>query len=252
MNARRRLVTFCAFAFCAFAFLTTGCVETTNGAAHVRAGQLFVPGEKIYDDYFEAVHTEQTKEAHWAADRKTAHQPIVTALKLDDDATDSAISQAVHAKPGAVQAWPIEQTVHADQDRVKAMNAVAAKAEELVKKGHDLEGHVSENFGKPGSGLGPTPEDVKRALVAAFEVLANIREHAKKEAKAAEELAENLRSEPAGGHAEHAREPGRQASSPMSSTPRTTPQQPSAAQPTPQQPPQPPQPPPHPTEVFQP
>jgi hypothetical protein len=247
MNDRRKLVSLAVLAV-----LAAGCV-TTSGAAHLRAGELFVPGEKSYDDYFAAVHVEQTKETHWATDRKTAHEPIVAACNLGGDSTDAAIGQAVHAKPGAAQALatPIEQTVHAELERIRALNAAAAKAEELLKQGHGLEGHVSENFGKAGSGLGPSPEDVKKALEASYEILGTLREHAKKEAKAAEELADNLRSEGTAGHAEHPREPARQASSSTSSSGKAgaAPQQPAQPPSSPQQaPPQPA----HPAEVFQP
>jgi hypothetical protein len=231
-----------------------GCAETSTASSHVRAGDLYAPGQDRYDDYFAAVHSQQATAAQWAADRKSAHQAIVSALKLDGDATDAAIDQAAHAKrtpPHAVQA-AIEQTVHADTERAKGLDAMASKIDELVKSGHELEGHVSEDFGKPGTGQsGPLPGDVKMELRASYEVLAKIRDQAKREAKAAEDFVATLQQPHSGGDAHAAKHaaPAKASTAATSSTAATASTAATPAGPT--APPK-PQPKPEPGEVFQP
>jgi len=198
-----------------------GCVEASTAGSHVKAGDLYAPGQERYDDYFAAVHSQQASAAQWAADRKAAHQTIVSALKLDGDATDAAIGKAAHAKPtqSKTVALAVEQTVHADTERAKGLEAMASKIDELVKTGHLLEEHVSEDFGKPGSGQSaPAPSDVKMELHASFEVLDGLRERAKTEAKAAQDFLALLQQHGSAGAgaSKHGSSPSKTAQAPAS------------------------------------
>jgi hypothetical protein len=243
-TTQRALAALVLFAAIQGATGTTGCAETSSASSHVRAGDLYAPGQDRYDDYFAAVHSQQATAAQWAADRKSAHQALVTALKLDGDAADSAIAQAAHAKatPPRAVTTAIEQAVRADTDRAKGLDAVASKIDELVKTGHELEGHVSEDFGKPGSGQsGPSPADVKMELRVSYEVLSGIRERAKHEAKAAEGFIAALQH-PSDAHATR-----HTSTSKPSGTAAPTASPASTAAPAPK-----PQPKPEPGEVFQP
>jgi hypothetical protein len=174
------------------AFSVAGCVESA-GASHVRAGDLYAPGQDRYDDYFASVHSQQATAAQWPGDRKAAHQPLLTALKLDGDPTDSALEQSTRtAKAGShgrALGQAIDQAVRADVDRAKGLEAMATKIDEILKTGHDLEAHVSEDFRRPSR---PSAAEVKGEIRASFEVLAAIRDHATHEAKAAEDFVAEL------------------------------------------------------------
>jgi hypothetical protein len=187
-----------------------GCAETSTAASHVRAGELYAPGQDRYDDYFAAVHSQQATAAQWDGDREAAHRALVAALKLHADATDAAIGQAAHAKvsPSRAVQVAIDQSVRADTERAKGLDAIVSKIEELVKSGRELEGHVREDFGKPGTGQsGPSPADVKMELQASYEVLSGIRDRAKREAKAAEDFIATLQQHAEPHPAKHAAGP---------------------------------------------
>lgn len=186
-------------AFVASLLLLLGaCAETSTGASRVRAGDLYAPGQDRYDDYFAAVHSQQATSAQWPSDRKTSHQAITEALKLDSDASNDDIERAAQAKHSSkAVAQAVEKTAHSDGERAKDLLDMAAKIDELIKTGHDLEGHVSEDFEKPASGAkGPSPSEVKMELHASYDVLAKIRDHAKDEAKSAEDLIVALQQKP--------------------------------------------------------
>jgi hypothetical protein len=171
-------------------FGPTGCEETV-ASSHVRAGELYVPGEERYDDYFAEVHSQQASADQWADDRKAAHRALVAALKLDGDATDEAIERATRgsnpASSRALQA-ALEQTVQAETDRAKGLETTATKITDLLKTGHDLEGHISDDFAKGAH----RPAEVKAEMLESFAVLAKLKHRAAHEAKRAEDFIAGL------------------------------------------------------------
>jgi hypothetical protein len=168
----------------------TAC-EQTVGASHVRTGELYAPGQEQYDDYFADVHSQQASAGQWIEDRKGAHRALAAALKLDVDAPDTAIVQAVHqTKPSSLRALhsAVDQTVRTETDRAKALEATATKIAEILKTGHELEEHVSEDFAKGAV----KPAEVTAEMRVSFEVLAKLNRRAVHEARAAEDFVAEL------------------------------------------------------------
>jgi hypothetical protein len=173
----------------------------------VRAGDLYAPGQDRFDDYFAAVHSQQATSAQWPSDRKASHQSIADALKLDSDASNDEIAKAAQAKHASkAVAQAVEKTERSETDRAKDLSQMASKIDELIKTGHDLEAHVSEDFDKTASGSAkaPSASEVRMELLASYEVLAKIRDRAKEEAKKAEDLVAALQQKDRGGHDAHA------------------------------------------------
>lgn len=184
-----------------------GC-EVLGSPSRVKAGQLYVSGQARYDTYFAAVHLEQVGAAKWAEERKAARRPLVEQLKLPPEASDEVIAQATrdHLSSGTLrldvsgaeahvvpadqtkQASPrdllaaIEQTARTEADRSQKLRDLPAKLDQLAKQGHDLEGHIGEDFGKQ---AGQKPFEVKEEIDASFTVLRDLARASQRESKSA-------------------------------------------------------------------
>jgi hypothetical protein len=147
--------------------------ELVNTKSAVAEGQLFSPGDSVFDTYFHKVHNEHQAVKAWEADRKAARAPLAQHLAMSDTARDTAIFDSAQAKvatlggPGIhleingldVKATPvgttrpdpgfskaIEDTTRLELQRVKKLVGRARRLEDLAAEGHDLEPLVRERF----------------------------------------------------------------------------------------------------------
>jgi hypothetical protein len=196
-------------------WLLAGAACSVLGApSKVRAGELFVPGSARYDAYFNEVHAQQVAAGGWSVERKNARKPLLDALKIAPDADDLTISQSTkdrlssgilrlevrgtdvhvveaaasrHDSPRDVLA-ALEESAHAEIARANKLAGVPAKASELAKTGHELEGHIAEDF----AGEGQKPFDVREELHASFDVLSAIVAGAQHEKTVADQFVADL------------------------------------------------------------
>jgi hypothetical protein len=189
------------------------------GPSRVREGALYRTGDSQYDVYFKDVHDVQVAVAGWNDDKKSARKPIVDALQLTADSSDSTIAQLVHEQVEAAQsslgtaelkvngddvkfvtatgsrgsvdalATALEATAKGELARAKKLKDLPSKVDGLLKTGHDLEPHAREDFAKVG---GQKPFEVKAELTASFSVLDAIESNAKREVRAAESFVADL------------------------------------------------------------
>ena len=204
--------------FACIAVLAAACSLLT-GPSRVREGALYRTGETQYDAYFKEVHDVQVAASTWNDDKKAARKPIVDALQLTADTSDSTIAQLVHEQVEAAQsslgtaelkvtgddvklvsgtgsrgsidtlATALEATAKGEIDRAKKMKSLPPRIETLLKTGHDLEPHAKEDFAKVG---GQKPFEVKAELTASFDVLGAIATNAKREVRSAESFVADL------------------------------------------------------------
>ncbi len=203
-----RLATALGLVFLGLAALGSAGCEVLGSPSRVKAGQLYVSGQARYDTYFAAVHLEQAGAAKWAEERKAARKPLVEQLRLPADASDDTIAQATrdHLSTGTLrldvsgaeahvvpadqtkQASPrdllaaIEQTARTEADRSQKLRDLPGKLDQLAKQGHDLEGHIGEDFGKQ---AGQKPFEVKEEIDASLTVLGDLAHAAQRESKTA-------------------------------------------------------------------
>ncbi len=190
-----------------------------SGPSRVREGGLYRTGEAQYDAYFKEVHDVQVAASTWSDDKKAARKPIVDALQLTTDSSDSTIAQLCHEQIEAAQsslgtaelkvagddvkfvsgtgsrgsidglATALEATAKGEIDRAKKLKTLPPRIEALLKTGHDLEPHAKEDFVKVG---GQKPFEVKAELNASFDVLGAIATNAKREVRSAESFVADL------------------------------------------------------------
>jgi hypothetical protein len=187
--------------------LLGGCL-TFGAPSRVKEGQLYKAGEARYDAYFREVHELQTITIKWPDDRALARRPLLEALKLEGDASESTMAQltfeqcqksdarleingddakVVGAKDELASA--LEATAKNELERAKKLKALVPKAESLARTGKEMEPHVATDFAKSG---GSKPTEVRRELAASYEAMGEIATRAKKEALAAEHFVQNL------------------------------------------------------------
>ena len=197
-------------------FVTLAGCNLLGTPSRVRAGELYTTGQERYDAYFAEVHKEQESAAKWPDDEKSAKRPLIGALALGDDASDAEVTQATKdhlsagtlrldvsgndarivpatdAKAGGAPHDVLDavlQTAHAEMQLAKKLRALSPKLEEMAKAGHELEPHIAEDFGAQ---HGQKPFEVKEEIHASYDVLADLAERAKKEAKVAEDFVTEL------------------------------------------------------------
>lgn len=190
--------------------------------SHVRDGALYLPGDAKYDAYFNDVHAVQAESATFADDLRAGRRPLVEALKLTMDSPESAIVQGAHERMlAAVTALgggakldvvgfeahivtangtrgdadtdrllgALESDARAELDRAKRMAAIQPKSDLALQTGHTLEPTVRDDFLKVNA---EKAAEVRRELIASFDVLANVSADAKRGAREAQTFVEDI------------------------------------------------------------
>ena len=190
--------------------------ELVNAKSAVAEGQLFAPGDTVFDAYFHKVHNEHQAVKGWEADRKAARAPLAQHLAMSETARDTAIFDSVQATietlggPGMhleisgldVKATPvastrpdpgfskaIEETTRLELQRVKKLVGRARRLEDLAAEGHDLEPIVRERFRAQGF---DKQREVRSELRAAQELMRHDATVARRAEKEVEEFTHDL------------------------------------------------------------
>ena len=198
------------------ALASLGACAVLGSPSRVRAGELYATGEARYDAYFAELHADQVAAAKWADEEKEVRRPLVTALRLGPDATDTSIAQStqnqlssgalrlevaggdakvVAASEAKAQPPPqtvldaVEQAAKADLERVKRLETLTAKLDTLAKAGRDLDVHVADAFAPQG---GQKPFEVKEEIHASFDVISSLADRARHEAKTEQQFVSDL------------------------------------------------------------
>lgn len=177
--------------------------DVITGPSKVAKGQLYASGDGQYDPYFEQVHREQVASGAWADEAKAARKPIVTALNLTGNASNSTIASSAkdgiekhgdgHGKPAAVE------TVSAEASLAKKLAAEAERLEDLKKKGEELKKHAEGERRNMGADKADEKKvdkrrQIERELSASISVTDDLASDARKGAKEADDLAARLRA----------------------------------------------------------
>ena len=176
-----------------------GC-DFVTGPSKVASGQLYQSGDGKYDPYFDAVHREQIAAANWADESKAARRPIVTALTLPPNASNSTIVSATKEKKGdASVGRAIEETSAAETELARKLNAHAERLDEMAKKGEELKKQAVEDrrnmaADKADEKKVEKKDEIKKEISAAVSVVNDLAGDARKGAKEAEELVAKLKA----------------------------------------------------------
>jgi hypothetical protein len=211
--ARLRALAF-ATTLAVSAVASVGCIQAPSKVAH---GQLYSAVKEPYASYFHDVHDAQVAAASWGDDKKAAHKSLVQALELTPDSPDVTIVQVTHERAsryaprqgalrleltgpdpriagagsgeGTALFHAVEEGTKSELERAKKMHAEEPKLEALAKTGHELEGHVDEDYAKWGSQkLG----EVKGELKASFDAIDALVAQARREARESEDFVADL------------------------------------------------------------
>lgn len=205
----------------AIALLVLGGCNLLGGPSKVKAGELFETGDARYDAYFKEVHELQVAAAGWGDERRSSCQSLIDNLKLPPDAealsvvretSDRIASASREVGPTKLEITgedvhltaanasrvdeltrelfkSIEICAHTENQRVKALRGIPARAEELTKTGHQLEPQIRETFAKRGGRAGL---DVQSELGISFDILETIGQEARASARSSEDFVANL------------------------------------------------------------
>lgn len=195
MRLRRTLL---VLSLCAMAAATSalGCALQPTKVGH---GQLYHSGDGRYDPYFDTVHREQMEAADWKNDGKTSRQPITGALSLPIDASNYRIFAAARSKREAPLGGAIEQTTIGESTRAKRLHAIAARLDELHRRGADLETLADDERKNMGADRADPAkvkkkDEVKREVSAAMDAVDALASDARRGSKEAAELASKLKA----------------------------------------------------------
>lgn len=177
----------------------SGC-DFVNTPTKVGNGQLYQSGDGRYDPWFVQVHQEQVAAASWPDESKAARKPIVTALDLRPGASNSTILSATREKkgdPGVGRA--VDQTVAAERELARKLNAHQPRLERLLERGEELKKQAVEERRNMGADKADEKkvakkEEIKREIGAGVDALDTMLTDAKRGAKEADELARKLRA----------------------------------------------------------
>ena len=176
----------------------TGC-DFVNTRTKMGTGQLYQSGDGRYDPYFAQVHQDQLSAANWPEESKNARKPIITALSIRPGAGNTTILSATREKKGdASVGKAVDETVSAERELARKLNAAANSLEELKKRGEDLRKQAIEdkrNLGadKADEAKVAKKDEVKNELSAAVDAVDSMLSDARKGAREADELARKLR-----------------------------------------------------------
>ncbi len=179
----------------------TAC-DFITGPSKVASGQLYQSGDGKYDPYFDAVHKEQLAAANWGDESKAARKPIITALTLPPNASNSTIISATKEKKekGEGNLGPaIQETSVAEVEFAKKMLAQAERLDEMQKKGEELKKQAAEDRRNMGADKADEKkvekkDEIKREIAAAVDVVGDLASDARKNAKEAEDLVAKLKA----------------------------------------------------------
>jgi hypothetical protein len=163
-------------------------------------GELYQSGNGKYDPYFATVHQEQAAAKNWPDEAKASRKPIVSALNVMPDASNTTILRSTRDKKGdSALAGPIEQTTLSEIDRAHRLASAAAKLDDLLKQGEELKRQTAEDRKNLGSDKADEhkrekADEVKHEMAAAVDAVDTMSSKAHKGAKEAEELAIKLKA----------------------------------------------------------
>jgi hypothetical protein len=162
-------------------------------------GVLYTSGDQRYDPYFEQVHKEQLAAAQWPDEAKASRKPIVDALSLKPDASNSTILSSTKAAKSTNTSLggPVEQTTNAEVDRARKMNAEQKRLADIRDHGAELKKQAAEDRENMGAQKADDKavahkDEVKRELGAAVDALNHMIHDAEHNQHEAEELAGKL------------------------------------------------------------
>lgn len=173
--------------------------DFVNTPTKVGNGQLYQSGDGRYDPWFAQVHQEQVAAASWPDESKAARKPIITALNLRPGASNSTILSATRERRGDQSLGrAIDQTVAAERELARKLNAQRPRLERLLERGEELRKQAVEerrNMGaqKADETQVAKKEELKREVAAGVDALEDMLTDAKRGAEEAEELARKLR-----------------------------------------------------------
>jgi hypothetical protein len=174
--------------------------DFVNTPTKVGNGQLYQSGDGRYDPWFAQVHQEQVAAASWPDESKAARKPIITALDLRPGASNSTVLSATREKkgdPGVGRA--VDQTVAAERELARKLNAQQPRLERLLERGEELKKQAVEERRNMGTDKADEKkvakkDEIKREVSAGIDALENMLTDAKRAAKEADELARKLRA----------------------------------------------------------
>lgn len=176
-----------------------GC-DLLNTPTKTAKGELYQSGDGRYDGWFAQVHQEQLGAASWGDESKSSRKALVSALGLRPGSSNGVIVGAVRDKKGTAALGPtVDQTIASERERAKKLSGAENRLDELARRGATYKKEAIEE--RDGMGADKADEtkvkkrsEVKRELVAAVEVVENLRDDAQHGAAEADELATKLRT----------------------------------------------------------
>ncbi len=174
--------------------------DFVNKPTKIGNGQLYQSGDGRYDPWFAQVHQEQVAAASWPDESKAARKPIITALNLRPGASNATILSAAREKQGDPNVGrAVDQTVAAEREFARKLNAHQPRLERLLERGQELRKQAVEERRNMGAAKADEKkvakkEELKREIAAGIDALEDMLTDAKRGAKEADELARKLRA----------------------------------------------------------